>query len=198
MVTLGINVNKTFLTAVAVDPITCSEKEVFVDSKPLTNEWTDKCVMLENRSGYLALTLHSQSTHKKRCDWSWKQNIDRSDHRHCYGVFRRSNSARRKNIWHCGIIVCHCWVCKKTRYGITDINGFTQDCSNSIANVMELLQSCAKAIDITWGTLTWISSAVLPPPSPHLLPFSSWVAFWLALLKEFWAGVEPQAWNYMN
>ena len=58
----------TFLTIVAVDPITRTKKEVLVDRTPLTNEWTDRCV----RSGHLAVTLHSQSSRKKRRDWSWK------------------------------------------------------------------------------------------------------------------------------
>ena len=58
----------TFLTVVAVDPITRTKKEVLVDRTPLTNEWTDRCV----RSGHLAVTLHSQSSRKKRRDWSWK------------------------------------------------------------------------------------------------------------------------------
>ena len=39
-----------------------------MDRTPLTNEWTDRCV----RSGHLAVTLHSQSSRKKRRDWSWK------------------------------------------------------------------------------------------------------------------------------
>ena len=58
----------TFLTVIAVDPITRTKKEVLVDQTPLTNEWTDRCV----RSGHLAVTLHSQSSRKKRRDWSWK------------------------------------------------------------------------------------------------------------------------------
>ena len=58
----------TFLTVVAVDPITRTKKEVLVNRTPLTNEWTDRCV----RSGHLAVTLHSQSSRKKRRDWSWK------------------------------------------------------------------------------------------------------------------------------
>ena len=62
----------TFLTAVAVDPITRTKKEVHVGRTPLTNEWTDRCVMLETGSGHLAVTLHSQSTRKGRCDWTWK------------------------------------------------------------------------------------------------------------------------------
>ena len=52
--------------------ITCTKKEVHVDRTLLTNEWTDRCVMLETGSGHLAATLHSQSTRKKRCDWTWK------------------------------------------------------------------------------------------------------------------------------
>ena len=58
----------TFLTVVAVDPITRTKKEVLLDRTPLTNVWTDRCV----RSGHLAVTLHSQSSRKKRRDWSWK------------------------------------------------------------------------------------------------------------------------------
>ena len=58
----------TFLTVVAVDPITRTKKAVLMDRTPLTNEWTDRCV----RSGHLAVTLHSQSSRKKRRDWSWK------------------------------------------------------------------------------------------------------------------------------
>ena len=63
----------TFLTAVAVDPNGRTKKEVLVDRMPLTNEWTDICVMLESRSGYLAVTLHSQSTRKRCCYWTWKR-----------------------------------------------------------------------------------------------------------------------------
>ena len=58
----------SFLTVVAVDPITSTKKEVLVDRTPLINEWTDRCV----RSGHLAVNLHSQSSRKKRRDWSWK------------------------------------------------------------------------------------------------------------------------------
>ena len=43
-----------------------------MDQMPLTSEWTERCVMLETRSGHLAMTLHCQSTRKKCCDWTWK------------------------------------------------------------------------------------------------------------------------------
>ena len=35
------------------------------------------------------------------------------------------------------------WLCQTT---ISNIDGFAQDCSNSIANALELLQSCAKPL----------------------------------------------------
>ena len=44
---------------------------------------------------------------------------------HCYGIFRRSDSAGRKNIWHCQIVVWHCWVCKKKEYDLMDISSIT-------------------------------------------------------------------------
>ena len=36
---------------------------------------------------------------------------------------RRSDSARRKNIWHCRIVLWHCWVCKKLLSGTMFTDG---------------------------------------------------------------------------
>ena len=47
-----------------------------------------------------------------------------------------------------------------------DINGLVQDCSNSIALAMELLQPCAKP-SISVYSVQWLNSIIIVP-APNL------------------------------
>ena len=66
---------------------------------------------------------------------------------------------------------------------IQHIDGFVQDCSNSIANALELLQSCAKPSICVFScdqAVLWMVQSVRPPVCPsHLFDYvpiivSSW------------------------
>ena len=56
-----------------------------------------------------------------------------------------------------GAMISQCQRCNPEEYGWKDqmkpkeIDGLTQDCSNSIANALELLQSCPKPLNWWWN-----------------------------------------------
>ena len=56
-----------------------------------------------------------------------------------------------------------------------DINGLVQDCSNSIANALELLQSCTKPlISSQRMTTLYIDQVILGHIEPEFLLLSRW------------------------
>ena len=50
LITNSITLVPLLIVLTTVDLVMCSKKDVTVGRKPLTNEWTERCVMLETRS----------------------------------------------------------------------------------------------------------------------------------------------------
>ena len=77
----------------------------------------------------------------------------------CTGEFLAQMASKAENVWwrHHGLIFKlwttsykHLTSSTQQSSFYVHIKGLVQDCSNSIAKTLELLQSCAKSIDIRW------------------------------------------------
>ena len=91
-------------------------------------------------------------------------------------------------------------VCRFLKERRKHINGLVQDCSNSIANALELLQSCTKPSIYVFANITMPADGLLPSDAIHIYRTDNWEAHILYLSiklycvkmslqnREYWRG----------